>query len=98
MQFDIDSMLKSYPDIDVSRFTIHKCGLPLATFAYALKSSLSYPILPVVWDPILDIPEGLPIVSARTAGIPELIDDDINGFPAKSGDSSDFATGNWAFI
>ena len=183
-RFNIDFMLKSYPDIDVSRFTIHRCGLPLGTFAYAPKSTLSSPprlvsvgrmvrtkgfdvlirashemkrrglthhlviigdgpqrpeleglidslglrdtirlpgycspsdvqralreadafVLPVVWDPILNIPEGvpvalmeamavgLPVVSARTAGIPELINDGISGFLAKPGDSTDLAT------
>ena len=35
---------------------------------------------------------GLPVVSARTAGIPELIEDGINGFLAKPGDSTDLAT------
>lgn len=61
-------------------------------------------VLPVVWDPILNIPEsvpvaimeamavGLPVVSARTAGIPELIDDDLRGFLANLGDSTDLAT------
>lgn len=183
-RFNVDFMLKSYPDIDVSRFTIHQCGLPLNTFAYAPKSTLSFPtrlvsvgrmvrtkgfdvlirasyemkcrglihrlviigdgpqrpeleglidslglrdiirlpgyfgpgdvqralreadafVLPVVWDPILNVPEGipvalmeamavgLPVVSARTAGIPELIDDGISGFLAKPGDSTDLAT------
>lgn len=33
----------------------------------------------------------LPVVSVRTAGIPELIDDGINGFLARPGDSSDLA-------
>ena len=183
-RFNLDFMRKSYPDIDVSRFTIHKCGLPLGTFDYAPKSTLHSPprlvsvgrmvrtkgfevlirascemnrrglthslviigdgpqrpeleglidslglretirlpgycspgdvqralreadafVLPVVWDPILNIPEGvpvalmeamamgLPVVSARTAGIPELIEDGINGFLAKPGDSTDLAT------
>ena len=61
-------------------------------------------VLPVIWDPRLNIPEGvpvalmeamavgLPVVSARTAGIPELIDDGISGFLAKPGDSADLAT------
>jgi len=183
-RFNIDFMRKSYPDIDASRFTIHKCGLPLSIFAYAPKSTLSSPpslvsvgrmvrtkgfdvlirasyemkrrglthnlviigdgpqrpeleglvdslglrdtirlpgycspgdvqralreadafVLPVVWDPILNIPEGvpvalmeamavgLPVVSARTAGIPELINDGITGFLAKPGDAADLAT------
>jgi colanic acid/amylovoran biosynthesis glycosyltransferase len=183
-RFNIDFMLKSYPDIDASRFTIHRCGLPLGTFAYAPKSTFGSPprlvsvgrmvrtkgfdvlirasyemkrrglthrlliigdgpqrpelerlvdslglrdiirlpgycspsvvqralreadafVLPVVWDPILNIPEGVPValmeamavglpaVSARTAGIPELIDDGISGFLAKPGDSTDLAT------
>jgi glycosyltransferase involved in cell wall biosynthesis len=183
-RFNIDFMLKSYADIDASRFAIHRCGLPLGTFAYAPKSTLNSPpclvsvgrmvrtkgfdvlirasyemkrrglthnlviigdgpqrpeleglidslglrdtirlpgycspsdvqrafreadvfVLPVVWDPILNIPEGvpvalmeamavgLPVVSARTAGIPELIDDGISGFLAKPGDSTDLAT------
>ena len=183
-RFNIDFMGKSYPDIDVSRFSIHKCGLPLGTFAYTPKSTLSSPprlvsvgrmmrtkgfdvlirasyemnrrgithslmiigdgpqrpeleglidslglrdtvrlpgycspsevqrtlreadafVLPVVWDPVLNIPEGvpvalmeamamgLPVVSARTAGIPELIEDGISGFLAKPGDSTDLAT------
>jgi colanic acid/amylovoran biosynthesis glycosyltransferase len=182
-RFNIDFMQKSYPDIDVSRFTIHKCGLPLSTFVYKPKSTLHSPprlvsvgrmvrtkgfdvlirasfelnrrgvphsvviigdgpqrseleslieslglrdtirlpgycspgevqrtlreadafVLPVVWDPVLNIPEGvpvalmeamamgLPVVSARTAGIPELIDDGISGFLAEPGDSTDLA-------
>ena len=183
-RFNIDFILKSYPDIDASRFSIHRCGLPLGTFAYAPKSILNSPprlvsvgrmvrtkgfdvlirashemkrrglthniviigdgpqrpelvelidslgmhdtirlagycspgdvqqalreadafVLPVIWDPRLNIPEGvpvalmeamavgLPVVSARTAGIPELIDDGISGFLAKPGDSADLAT------
>ncbi len=60
-------------------------------------------VLPVGWDPILKIPEGvpvalmeamavgIPVVSGRTAGIPELIADGITGFLANPGDPSDLA-------
>jgi len=60
-------------------------------------------VLPVGWDPILKIPEGvpvalmeamavgIPVVSGRTAGIPELIEDGITGFLANPGDHSDLA-------
>ncbi|MBX3349510.1 MAG: glycosyltransferase, partial [Nitrospira sp.] len=60
-------------------------------------------VLPVGWDPILKIPEGvpvalmeamavgIPVVSGRTAGIPELIADGMTGFLANSGDPSDLA-------
>ena len=182
--FNVDFMRKSYPDIDASRFAIHRCGLPLGTFAYAPKSKMSSPpqlisvgrmvrtkgfdiliracdelkhrgithklmiigdgpqrseleglidsldlrdtirlrgyctpeevqcalrdadafVLPVVWDPILKIPEGVPValmeamavgrpvVSARIAGIPELIEEGVSGFLSKPGDPIDLAT------
>lgn len=60
-------------------------------------------VLPVGWDPILKIPEGvpvalmeamavgIPVVSGRTAGIPELIADGMTGFLANPGDPSDLA-------
>lgn len=60
-------------------------------------------VLPVGWDPTLKIPEGvpvalmeamavgIPVVSGRTAGIPELIEDGITGFLANPGDPSDLA-------
>lgn len=182
-RFNMDFMLKSYPDVNVSRFAIHKCGLPTGKFAYAPKPTLNSPprlisvgrmvrtkgfdvllrasyemkrrgvthslviigdgpqrpnlegvidsldlrdtvrlsgycspgdvqnalreadafVLPVIWDPILNIPEGvpvaimeamamgLPVVSSRIAGIPELIDDGVTGFLANPGDSVDLA-------
>lgn len=183
-RFNIDFMKTSYPDVDTFRFTVHRCGLPLNTFAYAPKPTLKSPpqlvsvgrmvrtkgfdvlikasyemkrrgfnhnlviigdgpqrlelerlidsldlhdtirlpgycspgdvqcalreadvfVLPVVWDTILNIPEGvpvalmeamavgLPVVSARTAGIPELIEDGISGFLAKPNDSTELAS------
>ncbi|ULA68948.1 MAG: Glycostransf1 domain-containing protein [Nitrospira sp.] len=182
-RFNIEFMKQSYPDTAASPFTLHRCGLPLATFEYAPKRALNSPpriiavgrmvktkgfdilirashemkrgglrhsvsiigdgpqrldlerlidsldlrdtvrllgycspgevqqalreadsfVLPVTWDPILNIPEGvpvalmeamavgLPVVSARTAGIPELIDDGITGFLANPDDPSDLA-------
>jgi colanic acid/amylovoran biosynthesis glycosyltransferase len=42
-RFNIDFMKRSYPDVDTSRFTIHRCGLPLNTFTYAPKPALKSP-------------------------------------------------------
>ncbi|HNP29165.1 MAG TPA: glycosyltransferase [Nitrospirales bacterium] len=42
-RFNIDFMRKSYPDIDASRLTIHRCGLPLSVFTYAPKVTLGSP-------------------------------------------------------
>lgn len=42
-RFNIDFMKTSYPDVVTSRFTIHRCGLPLNTFTYAPKPTLKSP-------------------------------------------------------
>ncbi len=181
--FNLTFLKRVNPEVDFSKLTIHKCGLPLDMFAYAPKKQTSVPkrmvavgrmvrtkgfdtlikashelrqrgidhhlkiigdgpqrpelerlieslglhdtvrlpgycsphevqtalaeadafVLPVGWDPILKIPEGvpvalmeamavgIPVVSGKTAGVPELITDGITGFLANPGDPSDLA-------
>jgi glycosyltransferase involved in cell wall biosynthesis len=44
-RFNIEFMRKQYPDIDVSRFEIHKCGIPIEEYHFQPKSKSRNPIV-----------------------------------------------------
>lgn len=44
-KFNIELMRGHYPDIDVSRFQIHKCGIPLEEYKFQPKGNFHNPII-----------------------------------------------------
>ncbi len=44
-KFNIEFMRRQYPEIDVSRFEVHKCGIPLGDYPFYPKFNLGNPII-----------------------------------------------------